>query len=69
METDQPAQTIDDLMDAGTGLVIEVSRLDAALAKRLGEHLFAWRSLACRGFGVSEDGLDVLRRHFDRRGE
>lgn len=69
MENSDAAQLIDEMMDEGAGLVIEASRLDPMFAERLNRHLFAWRSLAQRGFGVSEDGMDALRRYFNRTGE
>lgn len=69
MDTNDAARVIDDLVDEGAGIVIEAGGLDAAFADRLAAHLQAWRSLAQRGFGVSEDGLEALNRHLERTGE
>lgn len=69
MDTNDAAKAIDDLMDEGAGLVIEAGRLDGALARKLSDHLQAWRSFAQSVSGVSRDGLDALKRHFERTGE
>lgn len=69
MDINDAARAIDELMDEGAGIVIEAGGLDSVLARKLSDHLQAWRSLAQSGFGVSGDGLDALKRYFERKGE
>jgi hypothetical protein len=69
VKPDDALEAIDDLMDAGTALVIRASRLDGDLSDQIHRHLLAWRSLAITIGDIPEDGLDAFNRHLRRQGE
>lgn len=69
MTQEDALQKIDDLMDAGVGIGIAISRLDPALSDTFHAHLQAWRTFAYEALDIKDDGLDALNRHFARNGE
>lgn len=69
MTQDDALQKIDELMDAGVGIGIKVSRLDPALGDAFHSHLQAWRAFAHEAIGSNDDGLDAFNRHLTRNGE
>lgn len=69
MTQDEVLENIDTLMDDGASIGIRISRLDPALADAFYEHINAWRALAHKAVGRSDDGLDALGRYYARKGE
>ncbi len=62
-------EKLDQLVDDGVAISIELGRIDAGLAQRLHEHLLAWRAFVTEELAIPDDGLATFKRHLTRKGE
>ncbi len=69
MISETTLKKLDELVDDGIAIGIELGRVDEQLAQRLHDHLLAWRAFVTEELAIPDDGLATFKRHLTRKGE